>query len=147
MKPISPAVIDFRTTITPEIDLVLTAKARALGVDKSSAAREVLAKWAVDELAFADVLAAERERAKDRAVALRKKPLSRRVQNAVFKRDGFLCSECGTEPDPKHLHIDHIVPLAAGGSNELSNLRVLCRACNLSKADKIVSLEPERGRR
>lgn len=30
-------------------------------------------------------------------------------------------------------NIDHIVPLAAGGSNWPSNLQMLCRTCNLSK--------------
>lgn len=150
MKPSAPASIDLRTTITPETDLVLTAKARALGMDKAGVVRDILAKWANEEIAFADALALERERTAERAGAQRRRPLTRRLQNAVFKRDGFRCCECGVEPeDPKHLHIDHILPVAAGGTNEISNLRVLCRPCNLNKADKIVALsgEPRKGRR
>lgn len=30
-------------------------------------------------------------------------------------------------------HIDHVHPLARGGSNELENLRVSCTPCNLAK--------------
>ena len=34
------------------------------------------------------------------------------------------------------LTVDHIVPRAAGGTDERSNLQVLCRACNSSKRDR-----------
>lgn len=33
-------------------------------------------------------------------------------------------------------HIDHIMPLALGGSNAPSNLQLLCVPCNLSKASR-----------
>lgn len=32
--------------------------------------------------------------------------------------------------------VDHIVPASAGGTDEASNLVVICRACNLSKGDR-----------
>lgn len=32
-------------------------------------------------------------------------------------------------------HVDHVVALARGGSNEPNNLQLLCPACNLSKGD------------
>jgi 5-methylcytosine-specific restriction endonuclease McrA len=43
------------------------------------------------------------------------------------------CVQCGSTED---LTWDHIVPLVKGGTNELSNLQVLCRACNGSKGAK-----------
>jgi 5-methylcytosine-specific restriction endonuclease McrA len=54
----------------------------------------------------------------------------KKVREAVFKRDGFVCAECGTHRD---LSLDHIVPVVAGGEDRLDNLQVLCRSCNSSK--------------
>ena len=48
----------------------------------------------------------------------------------VFKRDEHCCSSCGST---EYLEIDHIIPLARGGSNELDNLQILCRSCNRRK--------------
>ncbi len=39
-------------------------------------------------------------------------------------------------------HIDHIVPLIEGGSNDISNLQLLCSKCNLEKKDSLVTVHP-----
>jgi hypothetical protein len=51
------------------------------------------------------------------------------VKRAVWKRDQGTCSYpgCGSR---FRLEYDHIVPLAIGGTNEISNLRLTCRAHN-----------------
>ena len=36
------------------------------------------------------------------------------------------------------LEIDHVIPLASRGSNDISNLRYTCRQCNLYEAQKIL---------
>ncbi|MDP2816038.1 MAG: HNH endonuclease [Rectinemataceae bacterium] len=61
-------------------------------------------------------------------------PLDVRWQ--VLKRDNYCCVVCGANPAAHHsveLHIDHIVPVIRGGTNDLSNLRTLCDQCNIGK--------------
>lgn len=58
------------------------------------------------------------------------------LRHEVFKRDGYRCVECGARVDDgATLHIDHIIPVSKGGSNELDNLQTLCSDCNLNKSD------------
>lgn len=57
-----------------------------------------------------------------------------RVRFEVFKRDRFTCSYCGRTPPTVLLEADHIVPRAAGGSDEMSNLTTSCQDCNRGKA-------------
>lgn len=54
----------------------------------------------------------------------------RDIEKIVFKIHGKICALCGSS---KHPEIDHIIPIAKGGTNEISNLQVLCRKCNRSK--------------
>ena len=44
------------------------------------------------------------------------------------------CTWCGTTVD---LTVDHVLPLSMGGSNELENLRVLCRPCNSARKQQL----------
>ena len=53
-----------------------------------------------------------------------------------LKRKG-LCSICSLKIDAgKAWDIDHILPLALGGSNEPENLQILCRSCHQTKTSK-----------
>ena len=45
------------------------------------------------------------------------------------------CACCNVSIKDKY-HIDHVIPLAAGGSNDRLNLQLLCPTCNLSKSAK-----------
>jgi len=45
------------------------------------------------------------------------------------------CYWCGVRLGGTY-HIDHVVPLARGGSNSRENLVIACPSCNLSKRDK-----------
>jgi hypothetical protein len=49
-------LIDLRAKVTPEADAVLEAIHRATGKDKSEVVRDVLHKWAVNEIHAASVL-------------------------------------------------------------------------------------------
>ena len=53
-----------------------------------------------------------------------------RTQLKVYRRDAFRCVHCGEGGD---LTVDHIVPVAKGGSDDLDNLQTLCRSCNSKK--------------
>ena len=58
---------------------------------------------------------------------------------AIFEKQRGLCAYCGERllrSGPSKYHVDHIVPLALGGSNWPSNLQCLCKTCNLSKGAK-----------
>lgn len=58
----------------------------------------------------------------------------------VFKRDDFTCSYCGrTRDDGAKLEVDHIVPRAGGGSDELDNLTTSCWDCNHGKGARPLS--------
>ncbi|MBE7519561.1 MAG: HNH endonuclease [Thermoflexaceae bacterium] len=50
----------------------------------------------------------------------------------ILERDGHQCVACGA--GGVRFEVDHIVPLAAGGSNELANLRTLCVPCHRRRA-------------
>jgi len=49
-------LIDLRAKVTPEADAVLEAIQRATGKDKSEVVRDVLHKWAMNEIHAASVL-------------------------------------------------------------------------------------------
>lgn len=52
------------------------------------------------------------------------------VREQVYDRDGRQCVLCGSEDN---LSLDHIIPLARGGREEMSNYQTLCRPCNSRK--------------
>ena len=45
----------------------------------------------------------------------------------------MICSMCNIEYDSKHMHVDHIIPLSKGGTNNNDNLQILCGTCNRKK--------------
>jgi len=56
-------------------------------------------------------------------------------RKVIIERDDFTCQECGALGGPEgnvQLHVDHIKPQFAGGSNDLENLRTVCRECHMS---------------
>lgn len=57
------------------------------------------------------------------------------VRQYVYERDNFTCQSCDRTQQQTQLTIDHIIPLAKGGTNDLSNLQTLCFACNRRKSD------------
>lgn len=62
------------------------------------------------------------------------KTVSNRVRWEVFSRDNFTCQYCGkTGKTGVPLQVDHRVPRAAGGSDDIGNLVTACEECNNGK--------------
>ncbi|MGK5082461.1 HNH endonuclease signature motif containing protein [Bdellovibrionota bacterium FG-1] len=61
-------------------------------------------------------------------VALRRQVFARSEGRCEYTHDGRRCTSRYA------LELDHVTPLALGGSNEPSNLRVLCKSHNLQQA-------------
>ena len=59
----------------------------------------------------------------------------------MIDRDGLICALCeGLIQDPfdgKKTHVDHILPVSLGGTNNLSNRRLLHASCNLSRGNGV----------
>ncbi len=55
------------------------------------------------------------------------------VKRYLLERNRSQCQSCGKTTLDTELTIDHIIPLANGGSNDISNLQILCRSCNSRK--------------
>ncbi len=56
-----------------------------------------------------------------------------RLRKMVLARDNYMCRVCGNVNSNE---VDHIVPVAQGGSNELENLQTLCKTCHSRKTSE-----------
>jgi hypothetical protein len=70
--------------------------------------------------------------------------ISPQLRSEILERNGYTCQLCGAgpgDPDPYNpsrkvrLHIDHIIPISQGGTDDKNNLRVLCSTCNQGRAN------------
>ncbi len=66
----------------------------------------------------------------------KRKTLTKKIRFEIFKRDSFTCQYCGKKAPEVILHIDHIIPIAKGGTNDISNLITSCFECNSGKSDR-----------
>jgi hypothetical protein len=65
---------------------------------------------------------------------MQRRPLSQHVRVQVLARDKYRCLMCGRDKSEVSLEVDHVIPVAEGGTDELSNLATLCRPCNNGKS-------------
>jgi hypothetical protein len=66
----------------------------------------------------------------------RREPLPPGLRHKVLQAAGSTCAMCGrSRANTRGLvvHVDHITPVSKGGTNDASNLQVLCAECNLGK--------------
>ena len=60
-------------------------------------------------------------------------PISKRLRFQILERDGFACRYCGAAAPHTVLHVDHVLAVKSGGTNDPENLVTSCRDCNLGK--------------
>jgi 5-methylcytosine-specific restriction endonuclease McrA len=69
-----------------------------------------------------------------------KRHIAAAVRDEVYVRDGGQCTFTGPDEtrceSRKGLEVDHVIPVAAGGTNDIGNLRLLCPAHNLRAAEQ-----------
>lgn len=68
----------------------------------------------------------------------KRKPISNKTRVEIFKRDKFTCQYCGRSAPEVILEIDHIKPVAEGGTNDVINLITSCRECNRGKGKTLL---------
>lgn len=68
----------------------------------------------------------------------------RQIQEQYQRQKGE-CYYCHKKV-AKDYHIEHIIPVSRGGSNDISNIVIACPTCNMRKQDKLPHEWPEGGR-
>ena len=72
---------------------------------------------------------------------------SRRGTSLVSQRAIGRCEYCGLSQEGQEatFHIDHIIPVAAGGQTIVENLALACVSCSLRKAARQTATDPQTG--
>lgn len=60
--------------------------------------------------------------------------VSKRLRFEILRRDNHQCRYCGAKAPDAVLRVDHVVPVALGGSDDPSNLVAACEPCNTGKS-------------
>jgi len=60
---------------------------------------------------------------------MRRRKIGARARYEVLRHCEFACFYCGEQP-PAKLVIDHVVPVAKGGTDDEWNLVAACQPCN-----------------
>ena len=59
-----------------------------------------------------------------------------RNKKLLYGEQGGYCNGCEGHFELQHFHVDHIIPRAKGRTDHISNLQLLCGACNALKGTK-----------
>lgn len=64
------------------------------------------------------------------------------IRKHVYELHGSRCLCCG---GTEEIALDHVMPLALGGSNDVDNLQPLCRSCNSKKGARYIDFRGSGG--
>lgn len=60
--------------------------------------------------------------------------VSKRLRYEILRRDNHQCRYCGGAAPDVALTVDHVIPVALGGSDQPDNLVTACQDCNAGKS-------------
>jgi len=66
---------------------------------------------------------------------IKRRQFSSTERTIIYNKSKGRCAICGKFVPYDTFTVDHIIPLAKGGTNELNNLQCTCKTCNLIKQD------------
>lgn len=125
-----------------------TGTTHSMGTDKESAIKDadllniaIYGKLAYSKRERIYLDATPDERAKPLKLRTPRYKVTNKIRFEIFNRDNFTCRYCGRSSPQVQLEVDHVHPIALGGSNELSNLATACTECNSGKSDRTIYRE------
>lgn len=60
--------------------------------------------------------------------------ISKRLRYEILRRDNHACRYCGRAAPDVPLRVDHVIPVALGGTDDPENLAAACHDCNTGKS-------------
>ena len=70
------------------------------------------------------------------------------LRRLVIQRAAGRCEYCGLSQEGQEatFHIDHVIPVTAGGQTVAENLALACVSCSLRKAARQTAIDPQSGK-
>lgn len=60
--------------------------------------------------------------------------ISKRLRYEILRRDNHTCRYCGAHAPDVPITVDHVIPVALGGTDDPANLAASCADCNSGKS-------------
>lgn len=93
--------------------------------------RNNYSRWARDNIKYLRIKSLNR-----RLIIKERGKLSTDIVIKLLKLQKGKCACCHSDITKSTFHVDHIMPIALGGSNTDNNVQILCASCNYSKHAK-----------
>jgi 5-methylcytosine-specific restriction endonuclease McrA len=135
-NPEATKAIGARKRAKPEHAMYMKEYGRRWYADNRERLKPIRAKWHAENYATKRKPLMVQNQANRRA-RLRNAGGSHTLEQVLglYEKQEGRCACCSQSLSAAY-HRDHIVPIAAGGSNGISNIQLLCPPCNLAKRDK-----------
>ena len=111
---------------------LLADKAIAVGLFLAKVAT-LVSLWIADALLWVMLVTRKDER---RYRPTKRVAWPKGLKRRLMRRQDNTCSYCAYRRVATSMDIDHIIPVSRGGSNDESNLQVICKPCNQRKGDQ-----------